>query len=162
NDPVVEGRVGSNIIYRIIWLMSGLGVGTACLGIGLGIAVAVAGCEDRYRARSAGDAANGRVAAMAASNPVLVRPISAAGIDNFFQLSDQVYSGSEPHGDAGFESLAKRHVRTIISVDGATPDNARANARGIRYVHIPIGYDGIPDQKGLELLYAMKHVEGPV
>jgi len=42
--------------------------------------------------------------------------------------SEAFYSGSAPEGDAGFDALVKLGIKTVISVDGATPDLARAKA----------------------------------
>ena len=72
------------------------------------------------------------------------RPVEAAGLHNVFQLNERLYSGGGPEGDSGFASLKKLGVKTVISVDGARPDVARARAHGLRYVHVPIGYRGVP------------------
>jgi hypothetical protein len=53
-------------------------------------------------------------------------------------------------------------VQTVISVDGATPDLARANANGIRYVHLPIGYDGFDDARKLQLVRAVRDLPKPI
>jgi hypothetical protein len=66
------------------------------------------------------------------------------GLHNVVQASAGVYSGSEPEGEPGFASLEKLGVRTIVSVDGARPNVELAHQHGIHYVHVPIGYDGIP------------------
>ena len=66
------------------------------------------------------------------------------GLHNVFPIGDKVFSGSSPEGRAGFESLHAMGIRTIISVDGAKPHVDLAREQGLRYVHIPIGYDGLP------------------
>lgn len=73
-----------------------------------------------------------------------------------------VLSGSVPEGDAGFESLARLGIRTIVSVDGALPDLDRARARGMRYVHLPIGYDGFDDARRAQLVRAVRDLPKPV
>jgi len=65
------------------------------------------------------------------------------GIENAFQLGPRLWSGGEPHGDQAFKALAAAGVRTVVSVDGAKPDLDSARRHGLRYVHIPIGYDGL-------------------
>ena len=40
-------------------------------------------------------------------------------------------------------------MKTIISVDGAKPDLKSARKQGIRNVHIPIGYTGVPEHAAL-------------
>ena len=67
-----------------------------------------------------------------------------AGLHNLMKVSDRIYSGSEPHGEPAFVSLKSLGVKTIVSVDGALPQVIQAHEHGIRYVHIPIGYDGVP------------------
>src|SRR5436190_7225199 len=63
------------------------------------------------------------------------QPLHADGIENFFQLSDKVYSGSTPEGEKAFAELKKRGIKTIISVDGAKPDVETAKKFDLRYVH---------------------------
>ncbi|MFO0809277.1 MAG: hypothetical protein U0746_11675 [Gemmataceae bacterium] len=90
------------------------------------------------------------------------QPIEAGGLHNVFRVSEQLISGSGPEGDEGFASLAKLGVRTIISVDGAKPEAERAKKHGLGYVHLPIGYDGIPRGKLLLLAKAARELRGPV
>jgi protein tyrosine phosphatase (PTP) superfamily phosphohydrolase (DUF442 family) len=74
----------------------------------------------------------------------------------------QLYSGSVPEGDAGFSALAELGIKTIISVDGAIPELERAKARGMRYVHLPIGYDGFDDARKLALVRAVRDLPKPI
>jgi protein tyrosine phosphatase (PTP) superfamily phosphohydrolase (DUF442 family) len=53
-------------------------------------------------------------------------------------------------------------IKTIISVDGARPDVERARKYGLRYVHLPIGYDGVPRDQALRLARAVRDLPGPV
>ena len=73
------------------------------------------------------------------------------GIENTFRLSPRLYSGGDPHGTEALTALKELGVRTIISVDGAHPDVELARKYGLRYVHLPHGYDGIPQSRVLEL-----------
>jgi protein tyrosine phosphatase (PTP) superfamily phosphohydrolase (DUF442 family) len=73
-----------------------------------------------------------------------------------------LYSGGVPEGDAAFDTLRGWGVKTIISVDGAEPDVEKAKSRGMRYVHLPIGYDGFDDQRKLQLVRAARDLEGPI
>ncbi len=88
--------------------------------------------------------------------------VEAEGLHNAFRLSDRLYSGGSPDGDAGFASLQKLGVKTIISVDGTTPDVAAAERYGLRYVHLPVGYDGIPREKAWAIAKAARDLPGPV
>jgi len=91
-------------------------------------------------------------------------PVSVELVDlhNTYQLSNYLYSGSGPSDETSFRELQKRNIRTIISVDGATPDVGTAENFGINYIHIPIGYDGIPDQTAYQLARAYQTAPGPV
>ena len=83
-------------------------------------------------------------------------PAERAGLHNVLRLTADIYSGSEPHGDEGFASLAALGVKTVVSVDGAKPNLELARKYGLRYVHIPIGYDGVPQQARLSLSRLVK------
>ncbi|MBU3729259.1 MAG: hypothetical protein FGM37_08445 [Phycisphaerales bacterium] len=89
-------------------------------------------------------------------------PVDAPGLHNVVAFGRDVLSGSMPEGDAGFDSLKAWGVQTIISVDGAVPDLARAKSRGLRYVHLPIGYHGFDDARKLELSRAVRDLPRPV
>jgi protein tyrosine phosphatase (PTP) superfamily phosphohydrolase (DUF442 family) len=89
-------------------------------------------------------------------------PVEAEGLHNAFRLSDRLYSGSNPDGDVGFASLQKLGVKTIITVDGMTPDVVAAERYGLRYVHLPVGYDGIPREKAWAIAKAARDLPGPV
>ncbi len=73
-----------------------------------------------------------------------------------------VYNGSAPDTDAAFDALAALGVLTIISVDGTPPDLERANAHGMRYVHLPIGYDGVDGESRLQIAAAVRDLPGPI
>jgi len=84
------------------------------------------------------------------------------GIHNFFLLGTNVYSGSTPEGEAGFQALTNLGVKTIISVDGAKPEVELARRFGLRYVHLPHGYDGISTNLQLTLAKAAQDLTGPI
>jgi hypothetical protein len=92
------------------------------------------------------------------------KPRDYRGLHNVVAFFAGYWSGSVPEGDAGFDTLGEMGVRTIISVDGAEPDLARARARGIRYIHLPIGYNGFDEKRKLELVRATRDAlqQGPV
>ena len=94
------------------------------------------------------------------SSPVARLP--AEHLPNLVRLNRRVYSGGLPEGAAGFRELQELGVRTVISVDGITPDVATAKQFGLTYVHIPHGYDGIPRQTAMELAKAVSALPGPV
>lgn len=86
----------------------------------------------------------------------------AGALHNVHPLNDRVISGAVPEGDAAFDELRAMGVKTIISVDGATPDVAAAEARGMRYVHIPITYAQVTDEEQVEIARAIRDLPGPV
>jgi protein tyrosine phosphatase (PTP) superfamily phosphohydrolase (DUF442 family) len=90
------------------------------------------------------------------------RPAELPGLQNVFRLSEKLYSGAQPEGKAGFQSLRALGVRTIISVDGVRPDVETARRYGMRYVHLPFGYDGCPAPRALEITRAVRDLPGPI
>ena len=83
-------------------------------------------------------------------------------LHNLLAVFPRIYSGGEPDGDAAFEALRKLGVKTIVSVDGARPDVARARKYGLRYVHIPIGYDGLPAKAAAALTRVVREAKAPI
>ena len=83
-------------------------------------------------------------------------PANYAGVHNLVTYAPGVISGSVPEGDEGFETLRAMGVKTIISVDGAAPAVEKARSHGIRYVHLPIGYNGMDRQRTLEIARAIQ------
>lgn len=98
--------------------------------------------------------------ALPATNSI-ARPVEIAGIHNAFRVTDRIYSGSQPEGDADFAALAKLGVKTIVSVDGSKPNVEAAHKYGLRYVHLPFGYDGVPTNRVAELSKLSTEVNGP-
>jgi protein tyrosine phosphatase (PTP) superfamily phosphohydrolase (DUF442 family) len=97
------------------------------------------------------------------STPKLVAdaaPIELPGLHNVIRVSDKLVSGSSPEGDAGFESLRSLGIKTIITVDGARPEVDRARKFDMRYVHLPIGYDGISQEQANRLARAVRDLPG--
>ncbi|MDB5385172.1 MAG: hypothetical protein JWM11_818 [Planctomycetaceae bacterium] len=84
------------------------------------------------------------------------------GIHNLYRVTDWLYSGSSPEIPVGLKSLQDLGVKTIISVDGMRPDVTAARNRGLRYVHIPVGYDGIPQETAWRLAKAAHDLPRPI
>jgi protein tyrosine phosphatase (PTP) superfamily phosphohydrolase (DUF442 family) len=89
-------------------------------------------------------------------------PISSTHVHNLFQATTNVFSGNSPDSDAAFREIAKLGVKTIISVDGGKPDVDLARKHGMRYIHLPIGYDGVPANRVTELVKAAQSSQGPL
>lgn len=92
------------------------------------------------------------------------KPKDFPGLPNVVTYHDGFICGGVPEGDAGFDTLAAMGIKTIISVDGSAPEPERAAARGIRYIHLPIGYNGFDERRKLELVRATRDAmaDGPV
>ncbi len=82
-------------------------------------------------------------------------------IHNVFRVTPRVFSGSQPEGAAAFAWLASQGIKTIVSVDGARPDVEAARRHGLRYVHLPVGYDGISTNRVAELAKLAGALPGP-
>ena len=98
--------------------------------------------------------------AVANSNSV-AQVIEIPGVHNAFRATERIYSGSQPEGDEAFAAIAKLGVKTIVSVDGSKPDVEAARKHGLRYVHLPIGYDGVPTNRVVELAKLTAEMSGP-
>lgn len=88
--------------------------------------------------------------------------VEAAHLPNAYRIHPKVISGGLPEGEAAFRELRDLGIKTIISVDGAKPDVELANKYGMRYVHVPHGYDGISEQRARELAKAVRDLPGPI
>lgn len=95
-----------------------------------------------------------------ASHPSPER-IADARLPNAVRLHEKVVSGGMPD-EASFQALKELGVATIISVDGDQPDVEMAHRFGMRYVHLPHGYDGIPEERARELAKAVRDLDGPI
>jgi len=85
-----------------------------------------------------------------------------AELHNLMKVTGAIYCGGEPRGDDAMSSLVRLGVKTVVSVDGARPDVETARKHGLRYVHIPIGYDGIDTTAGLALARLARQADGPI
>ena len=93
---------------------------------------------------------------------VRIEKLSTQHLPNAVRVHAKVISGGRPEGRAAFEELKSLGVKTVISVDGAQPDLATAELAGLRYVHLPHGYDGIPGTRAIELAKAVRDLPGPI
>jgi uncharacterized membrane protein len=94
--------------------------------------------------------------------PIDPTPQHFPGLENVVAYGPGLYSGSAPEGDVGFDSLLGMGIQTIISVDGAEPEVERARIRGLRYVHLPITYNGMSETRRLEIARAVRDLPHPI
>lgn len=100
--------------------------------------------------------------AHAEDNSRAPKKIESEHLHNAFVLSEKVISGAQPEDAAAFEELKQLGVKTVITVDGATPDVKLAKDHGLTYIHLPIGYDGVPRNRALELAKAVREQPGKI
>jgi protein tyrosine phosphatase (PTP) superfamily phosphohydrolase (DUF442 family) len=93
---------------------------------------------------------------------VEVKRLSTPNLPNAFRITEKIVSGGLPESPAAFEELRQLGVKTIISVDGAKPHVQLAANFGMRYVHLPHGYDGIAEERQLQLAKAVQDLPGPI
>ncbi len=113
-------------------------------------------------AATAAAVAEGQPAAKSNPQPVVLKKLPARHLPNALQVHPRVISGGQPEGEAGFAELKSQGIKTVISVDGAKPDVELAKKYGLRYVHLPHGYDGIPEERVEELAKAVRDLPGPI
>lgn len=90
------------------------------------------------------------------------RPAAYPGLGNVVTYAEGLVCGAQPAGEAGFATLKAMGIATVISVDGAAPDVETARRYGLRYVHLPIGYDGMDRARALQITRAVQAMPGPV
>jgi len=89
-------------------------------------------------------------------------PVANEHLENLHRLTPKVLSGAEPHDEVAFKALNELGVKTVISVDGAKPNVELAKKYGMRYVHLPIGYDGVPTERTKDIAKALIELDGPI
>jgi protein tyrosine phosphatase (PTP) superfamily phosphohydrolase (DUF442 family) len=100
--------------------------------------------------------------AVTESSPQELERLTSQHVPNLIRVTASVYSGGLPEGEAAFREIAELGIKTIISVDGMKPDVETAARFGLRYVHLPHGYDGISESRSQELAKAIRDLPGPI
>ncbi len=83
-------------------------------------------------------------------------------VEAFRQVSPRIYCSGEPVGPQVFDRLARLGIKTIVSVDGKQPDQQAAEKAGVRYVHLPIGYDSVPKPVQAALKQILETTQEPI
>lgn len=91
-----------------------------------------------------------------------VAAIPSALVPNLRRVSERLYSSGRPEGEAAFRALAAEGIRTVVCVDAQTPDVEAARRAGIRYVHLPFGYAGVPRACEVEIARLATELPGPI
>lgn len=88
--------------------------------------------------------------------------LQKVGLPNAIQVQPNFISGGQPTLRNGFRSLSELGIQTILSVDGIQPDLDSAKKFGIRYIHLPLGYQGISDDEAKTLAHIILKQDGPI
>ena len=91
-----------------------------------------------------------------------LQKLSAENVMHFYKIGDALYSGNAPNSAAFFQELKKAGIRSLISVDGATPRLPEAKAVGMQYRHVPIAYSTITEAEQAKILAAYDELPKPV
>lgn len=94
--------------------------------------------------------------------PDATAPAELPGLHQLVAYTTDVVSGALPETPEAFDSLSRLGIRTILSVDGASTDAQAAEARGMRYVHLPITYAGFDNTRRLELARVLRDLPRPI
>jgi protein tyrosine phosphatase (PTP) superfamily phosphohydrolase (DUF442 family) len=107
--------------------------------------------------------APGHVAIHHEAPPVTAEKVTnLPGLHNVVTYDAGFLSGGVPEGEEGLHTLAGLGIKTIISVDGSTPDVETAKRLGMRYVHLPVSYDTVTPERRKQLAQALTSCEGPI
>lgn len=96
------------------------------------------------------------------TQPKYPQSLPVQGIENVWQLGPELFSGGDPGSPDGLAKLKALGIRSIVSVDGTRPDVENARKLGLRYAHIPFGYDGVPADTQLLLAKSVANLPRPI
>ena len=124
--------------------------------------LSIAACQTGESSHEEAGKAEAKATATSAAKVTYTPEGEPEGLHRFIRWSDKLVQGAQPEGDAAFRNLAAMGVTTIVSVDGSAPDVETAKKYGLRYVHAPIGYDGVPREQAIIMIEAVEQSEGSV
>lgn len=131
--------------------------------VALLVALPLVGCNNAQQASAPAEPAAAQLTPPAeTSAPNVPTKVDAPHLPNAYRLTEKVISGGQPDGEEAFVELAALGVKTVISVDGMKPNVEAARRHGLRYVHMPHGYDGVPETRAKELAKAVRDLPGPI
>ena len=90
-----------------------------------------------------------------------VSDIESSRPENFTKVNDGIYCGGSPEEDQ-FAYLKSQGIKSIICVDGASPNLKIAGQEGLAYKHVPITYATITLDQQKMLAKAYNELEKPV
>ena len=91
-----------------------------------------------------------------------IAKLNVEGVKNVYRLSPRIITGGKPDSEAGFAELQKLGVTTIVSVTDDDPDEETAKKYGLKYVHVPMDYEGVSVGQQEMILGAFSDASEPV
>jgi protein tyrosine phosphatase (PTP) superfamily phosphohydrolase (DUF442 family) len=91
-----------------------------------------------------------------------IQKLDIEGVKNVYRLSPRIITGGQPDAETGFAELQKLGVKTIVSVTDATPDEEAAKRYGMKYMHVPMDYEGVSPEQREKILGAATETSEPV
>ena len=91
-----------------------------------------------------------------------IKKLKIEGIKNVYRLSPRIITGGQPDVEVGFAELQKLGVKTIVSVTDETPDVDTAKRYGLKYVHVPMDYEGVSTEQREKILGTVTETSDPV
>jgi len=88
--------------------------------------------------------------------------LALPGLKNSYRLGEKLFSGATPEGAEAFAALAELGVTTVISVDSQTPNIELAARHGLAYIHLPVEYSGIANERAGQVIAAYTSATGGV
>ncbi len=82
--------------------------------------------------------------------------------ERFTEVTPRIATGAEIHDAAVFKTLKEEGFQVVVSVDGLRPPVEKATAAGLRYVHLPVGYDAITVETQAALRTLLQETDGKV
>lgn len=90
----------------------------------------------------------------------LPHSIELPGLKNVVHVTPTLYCGSQPLTPEAFAELKKLGVKTVICVDAVPPLAMTASHAGLKYVHLPCGFQNA-EEIAPRLQAALASLEGP-
>ncbi len=89
------------------------------------------------------------------------QPVIGVELDNFYQLTDQVYRSKQPD-DEEMRTLQSMGIRSILNLREYHSDDDEARGTSLNLYHVPVAAGDIDDQFVIEALRVINLAEKPV
>ncbi|MEE2681858.1 MAG: hypothetical protein VX641_05745 [Planctomycetota bacterium] len=95
------------------------------------------------------------------TEPRTLESLRIPGIKRVVRIDDRLLVGSEP-SEGSISHLHDQGVSVLLSVDARRPHVDEAKRLGLRVVHLPIGYDSVPEERIEALQQLLREEPGPI